>query len=96
MFSLRSVATPEARLGHAIHSPPAGSSASRNGLNRGATAARSSKKATITSNGPRTLRRTRTPSGSAPRVTSNPSGALIRPSRAPGLIPSFFGSGVPL
>jgi hypothetical protein len=40
-------------------------------------------------------RRIADPSGSSPSVASNPSGALGRPTRAPGLIPSVRGSGVP-
>jgi hypothetical protein len=53
-------------------------------------------KETITSAFPRAERTTLTPAGSAPSVTSsNCSGADSSSTRCPGLIPSFFGSGVP-
>ena len=52
---------------------------------------------TITSALPPARRATRTPSGSSPSVSlSNPSGAPSTATRWPGLMPSFFGSGVPL
>ena len=45
--------------------------------------------------GPRAVVRVVTASGSSPSVASKSSGASISASRAPGLMPSFFGSGVP-
>ena len=94
--SVTSVATPDARLGQAIHSPPAGSSAALSPGSRRSSAERREKKATTTSGGdPASRRRTLTPSGSEPSVESIPSGAPISTSRAPALIPSFRASGVP-
>ena len=95
--SVMSVVTPDARLGHAIQSPPLGASAACSLGSCFLNAASLSKNATTTSNGPlaRCNDTTLTPSGSSPRVCKKPSGAPASASRAPGLSPSFWGSGVP-
>ena len=81
-FSSRSVATPEARFGQAIQRPPAGSRAPASAANRRRRSRALSVKLTITSRGPRARVRSRTPSGSSPRVASKPSGARSTATRA--------------
>ena len=79
------------RLGHAIQSPAAGSISERSFGIRRASSARRWWKDTITSAGPRAVVRRLTSSTSS----ANPSGAPSTSTRCPGLMPSFFGSGVP-
>jgi hypothetical protein len=89
------VGTPEARFGHATHSPPSGSSARRSDGNRRSSSAERVTNMTATSKRPRACVRTSTPGGSFPSVRAKSFGASIRPTRASSLIPSFLGSGVP-
>jgi len=95
MFSVISVSTPELFLGQATHSAPAGSSAAESRSNRHRSSAAETVKNTITSSGPRALDLTSTLSGSSPSVSSKRSGAPTSARRDSGLMPSFFGRGVP-
>jgi hypothetical protein len=94
--SVTSVATPDARFGHAIHSAPAGSSAAISFGSRCCSRRRSEKNATTRSSGPRACVRGRpTPSGSSPSASSNSGGASRNAIRCHGLMPSLRGSEVP-
>ncbi len=93
-FSLRSVATPDVRLGHAIQSPPSGSSPRFIAGNRRASSALRVAKNTTTSRRPRACFRSTTPGGSS-SDEQKPLGAAMTAKRDPSAIPSFFTSGVP-
>ena len=84
--SVMSVGTIAAFFGHAIHRPAVATICARSPASAASNAARSVKNATITSAGP--------------LATTSPSPVSTSPSRTstrdPGLMPSFFGSGVPL
>ena len=96
MPSRRSVATHAVRFGHAIHKPPAGAIARANPSKRRSSSARRVAKNSTTSCAPRACVRSRTPSGNGFELASrSPSGARTSASRAPGLMPSFWGRGVP-
>src|SRR6266511_2127452 len=94
MFSSRSVGTPEARLGHAIHSAPAGVVNACSRAQRRRSRAWSGQKHRITSYGPGPARRaTVTPGGRS--SSPNPSGALSRSTALSGAMPSLRAKGVP-
>jgi hypothetical protein len=89
--SVRSVSSFDARFGHAIHSPAALSIRARSAGIASASSFRLTWNARIMSASPSA---STTPSGRS--ASANPSGASTSSSRLPGLMPSFFGSGVPL
>jgi hypothetical protein len=93
VFSVMSVARPDARLGQAIHRPPSTSSAPISAGSRRSRSRRSVWNDTMTPNGPRACVRTSTPAGRS--GTANPSGAASRPNRSPSAIPNFRANGVP-
>ncbi len=82
---------PPARRGHATHSDPAGKMRWASAGSRSGSSASSRKKAITMSAGAGGATAT-TPSGSS--GTRHPVGARSSESRLPGLMPSFFASGV--
>jgi glutamate/tyrosine decarboxylase-like PLP-dependent enzyme len=94
--SSRSVATPDAFLGQAIHKLPAGASLAAAGAKRRSRSAADCGNSTMTSS---SFRRrppaTATPSGRGSSQRRISSGAEASATRAPGLMHSFCASGVP-
>ncbi len=86
---------PDAFFGQAIQRPPAGSRRSRAAGSPRASSLSFRANRTITSYGPRPSGCGVTPGGSSPRVSAKSAGAFTSARRAAGLMPSFFGSGVP-
>ena len=91
-FSLRSVAIPDDFFGQQIHRPPAAFSFLDKRSKLVSSVFRSTQKSKMTSKGPLPV-----DSAAIPERCSSPnfSGAFTKQTRAPGEIPSFFGSGVP-
>src|SRR5258708_4999990 len=94
-FSSRSVFRPELFLGHEIHKLPDGDTDFAYAAKRLSSAARLVVKKTATSRAEAERVDWVTPSGSAPSVVAKLAGASKRPRREPGLMPSFWGRGVP-
>ena len=86
--SSRSVASPDAFFGQATQSPPESRSERRSRGKERESSAAVRVNSTITSASPRAR-------GTTPRVAANPRGPPAMRTRAPSLIPSFWGSGVP-